>query len=766
MAGIQKGSSDNLTSPIPHLLNADFVSAVARLAAGLVHYAGRDYYQRDTDSHYRLKALSKCFAADGTTPATMPGTWGTLEAHWVAGGSAGMPGTPGTNGNRVLALSAAPVLSDGNLSDLAIVSSIGDLYEKTASGWALRGNLKGPAGTGGTGTPQATNLNMGVVRGGGLGNVTVNADGSQTAPVTPFYLMTGTANDGYMTQAATSAELALRAPIVSPVLSGNPQTVTPGYDDSSTSIASTFFINRVLMGDSSKFGAVLVNGSVQYSGFTDIRAPNTYIINAAVAGTILLARPHTSDQGFFSSGTTVNLQNNRFEARAYGSHCYGGVKLIRNLCHVGDIVLRANNSQATPVLVQGGSIVGKIRGDVDAPNGFCILDNVKVYPANAGDKGAIGTITIILRNGSEFIGCPPDSTVTVITEAALTGPVPATATTLGVVKIGSGLSVDGTGLLIAPPQIPSYLPYVAFGTDFFINTNYSGYLFGSESTTAVQCRISADTTAAPFVFPLNAYVQVQKTAAGNVTIVGVVDGANPAPSLTVAPGSSLVLTQVNERRTLYKTGPNSWLVLGAAAAAGGVGAATGGLFRGVWTANTAYGQYDSVIVPAGNVGPMVYANAAFTSGASFLATNWTPEPGQSTNDYTAASVARLGLGVALLTTATNVSAAINEVRNTLPATTEQAAAYTLALTDAGNVVPVNNATAVAVTIPPNSAVAWPPNTVINLSQAGAGQILITAGAGVTIRQADSQFKSAKQWAEISLRRRGLDEWVLTGYTAS
>ena len=88
MPGVRKGSSDNLTSPIPHLLNADFLTAVARLTAGQVHYAGRDYYQRDTDTHYRLLALPKCFLADGTTPATQNGTWGTIEAHWVAQGMA------------------------------------------------------------------------------------------------------------------------------------------------------------------------------------------------------------------------------------------------------------------------------------------------------------------------------------------------------------------------------------------------------------------------------------------------------------------------------------------------------------------------------------------------------------------------------------------------------------------------------------------------------------------------------------------------------
>ena len=195
--------------------------------------------------------------------------------------------------------------------------------------------------------------------------------------------------------------------------------------------------------------------------------------------------------------------------------------------------------------------------------------------------------------------------------------------------------------------------------------------------------------------------------------------------------------------------------------------ATGGVFRGTFAA-VAYALYDCILIPVGqpNAGLFAYATAAFTATATYSAANWTLDPGQSTNDYTAASVARLGVGVALLTTATNVSAAINEVRNTLPGTAEQAAAYTLALSDAGNVVPVNSATAVAVTIPPNSATAFPLGSIINLSQVGAGQILVTAGTGVTLRQADAQLKSAKQWAEISLRKRAADEWVLTGYTAA
>lgn len=112
------------------------------------------------------------------------------------------------------------------------------------------------------------------------------------------------------------------------------------------------------------------------------------------------------------------------------------------------------------------------------------------------------------------------------------------------------------------------------------------------------------------------------------------------------------------------------------------------------------------------------------------------------------------------------TAAIEAARTTQVATTEQTGAYTLVLSDAGNVVPVAAASGVAVTVPPNASVAFPVGTVVNIIQSGAGQLTITAGGGVTIRQADSQFKTAKQWAEVSLRKRATNEWVLVGYTAA
>jgi len=88
-------------------------------------------------------------------------------------------------------------------------------------------------------------------------------------------------------------------------------------------------------------------------------------------------------------------------------------------------------------------------------------------------------------------------------------------------------------------------------------------------------------------------------------------------------------------------------------------------------------------------------------------------------------------------------------------------AYTLVLSDAFKMVTIDNANANTITVPPNSAVAFPANTRIDLGQDGAGQTTIIAGAGVTIRTPET-LKLRKQWSKASLIRRAADVWDLVG----
>jgi hypothetical protein len=95
-------------------------------------------------------------------------------------------------------------------------------------------------------------------------------------------------------------------------------------------------------------------------------------------------------------------------------------------------------------------------------------------------------------------------------------------------------------------------------------------------------------------------------------------------------------------------------------------------------------------------------------------------------------------------------------------TNRQVASYTLVLTDRGKLVEMNVATANNLTIPLDSAVAFPIGTLIEIAQYGAGQTTIVATGGVTIRSASGNLKIASQYVAISLIKIGTNEWYAFG----
>jgi hypothetical protein len=95
--------------------------------------------------------------------------------------------------------------------------------------------------------------------------------------------------------------------------------------------------------------------------------------------------------------------------------------------------------------------------------------------------------------------------------------------------------------------------------------------------------------------------------------------------------------------------------------------------------------------------------------------------------------------------------------------TDATTARTLELTDAGDYVDLTSASAVTVTVPPNASVAFPAGTTITLEQAGAGQVTVAAGAGVTVNVAATHLrKTAGQYAVVSLTKKAADVWTLYG----
>jgi len=93
--------------------------------------------------------------------------------------------------------------------------------------------------------------------------------------------------------------------------------------------------------------------------------------------------------------------------------------------------------------------------------------------------------------------------------------------------------------------------------------------------------------------------------------------------------------------------------------------------------------------------------------------------------------------------------------------TQIGVAYTLVLTDAGKIIERNNAGANTITVPPNSSVAYPINTIINITQYGVGQTSVVAGVGVIIH---GNLKSPGQYKGMTLWKRATDEWILWGGT--
>ena len=91
--------------------------------------------------------------------------------------------------------------------------------------------------------------------------------------------------------------------------------------------------------------------------------------------------------------------------------------------------------------------------------------------------------------------------------------------------------------------------------------------------------------------------------------------------------------------------------------------------------------------------------------------------------------------------------------------------YTLVLTDAHKFVTLSNASAITLTVPPNSSVAFETGDQVNLMQLGAGQVTVAAGSGVTLRSAGSLVKTSAQYAVATLVKIASDEWVLLGNLA-
>ena len=101
----------------------------------------------------------------------------------------------------------------------------------------------------------------------------------------------------------------------------------------------------------------------------------------------------------------------------------------------------------------------------------------------------------------------------------------------------------------------------------------------------------------------------------------------------------------------------------------------------------------------------------------------------------------------------------------VPINAQTGTTYTLALSDLGKMVTLSNASAITLTVPPNSSEAFPVGAGIDLAQIGAGQVTVAQGSGVTVN-ATPGLKFRAQYAGATLRKTGTDTWLLFGDLAA
>lgn len=88
-------------------------------------------------------------------------------------------------------------------------------------------------------------------------------------------------------------------------------------------------------------------------------------------------------------------------------------------------------------------------------------------------------------------------------------------------------------------------------------------------------------------------------------------------------------------------------------------------------------------------------------------------------------------------------------------------AYTVVASDELKLIRCTNAAAITVTVPPESTTSLPIGFITHIYQAGAGQVTISPGSGVTIRH-PTTLKTRVQYASLSLIKIATNEFQVVG----
>jgi hypothetical protein len=131
-----------------------------------------------------------------------------------------------------------------------------------------------------------------------------------------------------------------------------------------------------------------------------------------------------------------------------------------------------------------------------------------------------------------------------------------------------------------------------------------------------------------------------------------------------------------------------------------------------------------------------------------------------------AAVNYAAMRTALGSAASGANTDITTIVASRPINNQTGTTYTLVLGDAGKCLTLENASPFTCTIPPNSSVAFPVGTEIDVIQIGNGQVTFAQGAGVTIASKSSNKKLTGIYSAATIKKTATDTWVLVGDLAA
>lgn len=266
--------------------------------------------------------------------------------------------------------------------------------------------------------------------------------------------------------------------------------------------------------------------------------------------------------------------------------------------------------------------------------------------------------------------------------------------------------------------------------------------------------ISVETTLASTISS-SATTMTVATGTGSALLGGVVLAAGNVDQFTVAIDPD---TTNEEIVFITASSTDTFTIVRARAGTSGVQHSAGATVKHVLTSDD-LNAFKASISPVTSLG-----FAGSTSGSTTVQA--TAVAGTTTLTLPAATDTLVGRATTdtltnkTLTSPTLSTPTINDARQNITLNAQTGTTYTLALTDNGRLVTLSNASAITLTVPLNSSVAFATGAIINLQQIGAGQVTVVGASGVTLNGTGT--KTRAQWSAASLVKTATDTWTLIG----